>query len=102
MARSDIPIYDTTRLPQIILIGLAFGALWFELCRTLASEWSLNEQYNFGWFVPFFAAYLFWLRWQDRPRAEAQRSELGAGSTEQGAGSTEQGAGSREHFVALA
>jgi exosortase len=27
----------------------------------------VNEQYNFGWFVPFFALYLFWLRWQDRP-----------------------------------
>ena len=61
----------TTRLPQIILIGLAFGALWFELCRALATEWSLNEQYNFGWFVPFFAAYLFWLRWQDRPPVTA-------------------------------
>ena len=30
----------------------------------------MNEQYNFGWFVPFFALYLFWLRWQDRPPAQ--------------------------------
>jgi exosortase len=44
--------------------------LWFGLCRELSGEWSVNEQYNFGWFVPFFALYLFWLRWQDRPPAQ--------------------------------
>src|SRR6266496_1806253 len=42
-------------------------ALWFILCQQLSGEWSVNEQYNYGWFVPFFALYLFWLRWQDRP-----------------------------------
>src|SRR5437899_1650250 len=30
------------------------AALWFGLCRELSGEWSVNEQYNFGWFVPFF------------------------------------------------
>lgn len=50
--------------------GLAFaglGFLWLILCRHLSSEWSINEQYSYGWFVPFFAAYVFWLRWQERP-----------------------------------
>src|SRR6266481_6889640 len=42
-------------------------ALWFLLCQQLSGEWSVNEQYNYGWFVPFFALFLFWLRWQDRP-----------------------------------
>jgi exosortase len=51
------------------LTVLFLAALWFELCRELSGEWSVNEQYNFGWFVPFFALYLFWLRWQDRPPA---------------------------------
>jgi len=46
---------------------LFLAGLWFGLCRELSGEWSVNEQYNFGWFVPFFALYLFWLRWQDRP-----------------------------------
>jgi exosortase len=56
------------------------AALWFGLCRELSGEWSVNEQYNFGWFVPFFALYLFWLRWQDRPEPENrnQRSEVSA------------------------
>src|SRR5437867_6674829 len=44
-----------------------FPALWFVLCRHLSGEWSVNEQYNYGWFVPFFALLLFWLRWEDRP-----------------------------------
>ena len=54
---------------SLILGGIAVGALWFILCRYLSSEWALNEQYSYGWFVPFFAAYLFWLRWEDRPAA---------------------------------
>ncbi len=55
----------------------ALAALWFVLCRQLSGEWSINEQYNYGWFVPFFCAYLFWLRWEDRPEPEGrgQRSE---------------------------
>src|SRR4029077_15276031 len=52
---------------QLALIVLFLAALWFVLCKQLSSEWSVNEQYSFGWFVPFFALYLFWLRWQDRP-----------------------------------
>ena len=51
---------------RLALPVLFFGALWFVLCRQLSGEWLVNEQYNYGWFVPFFALYLFWLRWQDR------------------------------------
>jgi exosortase len=42
------------------------GFLWFILCRDLSYEWSANEQYSYGWFVPFFAAFLFWLRYEDK------------------------------------
>jgi exosortase len=55
---------------------LFFAALGFGLCRELSGEWSVNEQYNFGWFVPFFALYLFWLRWQDRPTPEVRSQKL--------------------------
>ena len=54
----------------LALTILFLAALWFGLCRELSGEWSVNEQYNFGWFVPFFALYLFWLRWQDAPPAQ--------------------------------
>ncbi|MFZ0915341.1 MAG: exosortase/archaeosortase family protein, partial [Candidatus Udaeobacter sp.] len=55
---------------RLALALLLFGALWFVLCRQLSGEWLVNKQYNYGWFVPFFALYLFWLRWQDRPPPE--------------------------------
>src|SRR6266480_2419830 len=60
----------------VLLSGLIFAALWFILWRQLSGEWSVNEQYNFGWFVPFFALYLFWLRWQDRPTPEVRSQKL--------------------------
>jgi exosortase len=53
---------------RTLLAVAAVGTLWFVLFQHLSSEWSVNEQYGYGWFVPFFAAYLFWLRWQDRPQ----------------------------------
>jgi len=56
------------------LIAAFLLLLWFVLCRHLSSEWSLNEQYSYGWFVPFFGAFLFWLRWEDRPRSESGRN----------------------------
>src|SRR5438477_3923629 len=56
----------TTRV-LLIPLALALGALWFICCRHLSEEWRFNEQYNYGWFVPLFVAYLFWLRWEDRP-----------------------------------
>jgi len=55
--------------PSTVLAVLILAALWFVLCRHLSGEWRINEQYNYGWFVPFFAAYLLWLRWEDRPMA---------------------------------
>jgi exosortase len=66
-----------------VLTVLFLAALWFGLCRELSGEWSVNKQYNFGWFVPFFALYLFWLRWQDRPRTEIRNpeSEIRKGQT---------------------
>ena len=63
---------------RLVLPLLFFGALWFILCRQLSGEWLVNAQYNYGWFVPFFAVYLFWLRWQDRPVPDVvrQKSEV--------------------------
>ena len=56
--------------PLLAVLCLLF--LWFILCRHLSSEWSSNEQYSYGWFVPFFAAFLFWLRWETRPEKAAR------------------------------
>src|SRR5882757_1201960 len=67
---TEAALLSRERFPAAFALSVLFlGALWFGLCRELSGEWSVNEQYNFGWFVPFFALYLFWLRWQDRPSA---------------------------------
>ena len=47
-----------------------FAILWADLIRQLSYEWSTNEQYAYGWFVPFFALALFWRRWLTRPSPE--------------------------------
>jgi exosortase len=66
-------------LPVRKALTLAFfAALWLFLCRHLSGEWSVNEQYNYGWFVPFFSVLLFWLRWEDKLKLQSrgQRSEV--------------------------
>ena len=37
-------------------------------------DWSLNPAYSYGWTVPFLAAFLFWLRWNERPPAQPTQS----------------------------
>ncbi|MEP6822623.1 MAG: exosortase/archaeosortase family protein [Chthoniobacterales bacterium] len=59
---------------RLLVLGLFLGTLWFILCRQLSNEWSANEQYSYGWFVPFFAAFLFWLRWEKWPAHGGMRS----------------------------
>jgi exosortase len=53
-----------------------FSVLWLDLLRQLSYTWDTREQYSYGWFVPFFALFLFWRRWADRPAPE--RTEQGA------------------------
>src|SRR5438874_1632155 len=52
-----------------------FTGLWLILWRQLSGEWSVNDQYSYGWFVPFFAIVLFCLRWEDRPE-ESKKDEV--------------------------
>ncbi len=68
---ADLSAITGRHFPLPFALSVVFLAvLWFVLCRELSGEWSVNQQYNFGWFVPFFALYLFWLRWQDAPPAQ--------------------------------
>src|SRR5438552_14003883 len=45
------------RWPLIVL-----GVYWLALIHQLGAQWSLYEQYNYGWSVPFLCAYLIWQR----------------------------------------
>jgi exosortase len=64
---------------RTIAVGIFFVALWFMLFRQLSGEWSANDQYSYGWFVPFFALLLFWLRWEDAPKRAASSQAQGPG-----------------------
>src|SRR5438128_10004455 len=50
---------------RFVAIVVFFATLWLILWRQLSVEWSVNDQYSYGWFVPFFAIVLFWLRFED-------------------------------------
>ena len=41
--------------------------LWLPVILIMELEWRYNEQYGYGYFVPFFTLYLVYLRWADRP-----------------------------------
>jgi exosortase len=59
-----------TRSSNILKVWLPialFAVLWADLIRQLSYTWEANEQYAYGWFVPFLALALFWRRWLDRP-----------------------------------
>ncbi|MBE0542934.1 MAG: exosortase/archaeosortase family protein [Verrucomicrobia bacterium] len=59
-----------------------FSILWLDLIRQLGYTWETNEQYAFGWFVPFFALGLLFRRWLDRPqgtKAESRKQKTETG-----------------------
>lgn len=50
--------------------GAVLLAAWLVLWNRLRVDWSVNDQYSYGWFVPPLAGVLGMLRWRDRPAAE--------------------------------
>ncbi len=74
-SRTSSTLLKNLSAPVVVAL-LMLTVLWLLLWHQLSGEWSVNEQYNYGWFVPFFALYLFWLRWQDRPAPEVRRQNL--------------------------
>lgn len=51
----------------LLLGGLAAG--WIFYMVQLHLQWGSESYYNYGWFVPFLAALLFYRRWERRPAA---------------------------------
>lgn len=49
------------------MVILAMGLLWSTVIFQLQVEWSINPQYNYGWFVPILALVLFAKKWKCRP-----------------------------------
>ena len=58
-------------LPAFIL------ACWTLAIRHLASDWTLNEQYHYGWLVPLLALYLVKVRFEQCPAPAPSQSRAG-------------------------
>src|ERR1700682_4226038 len=65
-------IHFSIRMAPIVVF---FAALWGILWWQLSGEWSVNDQYSYGWFVLLFAIVLFWLRFEDAPKAREDRGQ---------------------------
>lgn len=48
---------------SFLMLALMLGALWLPVLWPLGGQWSICDQYHYGWAVPFLCAYLFWKRW---------------------------------------
>ncbi len=62
---------------SVILSGILLGGLWLGLINQLRVEWTINLQYSYGWGVPFLSLYLFFKRWESRPKPSPFTVEIG-------------------------
>ncbi len=59
---TDAPSTGFFRWPVFVMLAvLAFA--WLRLILHLRVVWTVDEQYAYGWAVPFLCAVLFWRRW---------------------------------------
>ena len=54
------------------------GCYWVVLIYYLGAQWSVYEQYGYGWAVPFLCAYLLWGKTESRK----QKAESRGGKSE--------------------
>jgi exosortase len=65
-ARKPSGIFDST-FPALPAGAVLLAASALLIVRLLGRFWSANENYAYGWGVPFLAAYLLFERWRCRP-----------------------------------
>ena len=49
------------------LLPIFVVSCWFQAIGHLSSDWTLNEQYHYGWLVPLLALYLVKVRFEQCP-----------------------------------
>ncbi len=59
------------------LVGAAVLFAWASLWNKLRVDWTINEQYEYGWFVPPLSLAVLAMRWKDRPPAQPRRRPAG-------------------------
>src|ERR1019366_7723353 len=97
MKKKDIVAAKTTQsgwcregtlvLPQryALLFPLCVvGCYWAILIYYLGAQWSVYEQYNYGWAVPFLCLYLLWRRVAQASQPARPSSSLSAGGEGRG------------------
>ncbi len=62
--RSDDAVRSVAGLFLLFITALA---LWAPPLHLLSPQWSIYENYRYGWAVPFLTAYLVLRRWAERP-----------------------------------
>lgn len=56
---------------SLFTTALLLASFWGVFFLQLSFEWSNNDQYGYGSFVPFIGLYLIYLRWMDKPKSSA-------------------------------
>jgi exosortase/archaeosortase family protein len=61
-----------------VWVFVALGVYWLALIHQLGAQWSIYEQYSYGWAVPLLCVFLVWQRMQEShlrpPTSEAPSS----------------------------
>ncbi len=69
---------SVAHLPSSIFYLLPLVGYWLVLIHYLGAQWSVYEQYNYGWAVPFLCLYLLWRN------AESRKQKVERGRREDG------------------
>ena len=63
------------------LLLAVLGCYWLIVIYQLGAQWSVYEQYNYGWAVPFLCLYLLWERIKNEDgRWKMEGAKVGNGS----------------------
>lgn len=65
--------FSSEQRQALFWVCAVLGVYWLALIHQLGAQWSVYEQYNYGWSVPFLCLFLTWQRIQ-KQEARSQKS----------------------------
>ncbi len=74
----------TSHIPLLMLLSLL--GLWAIVVYQIGGQWSVYEQYAYGWAVPVLCAFLGWRAWKTCPAFGTRASLSSLGGEDQGEG----------------